>query len=141
MGKKWLSDEARFWEKVDKSADCWAWLASTNEDGYGRFTLAERQRGAHRVAYEWLVGPVPKGLVIDHLCKNRACVNPAHMQPVTNRENVLRGVSANAINAAKTHCIRGHEFTPENTYRPPKYPTIRQCRECRRLRDAARAKR
>jgi hypothetical protein len=72
-------------------------------------------RRAHRVAFEWLVGPVPKGLVLDHLCRNRGCVNPSHLEPVTQQVNTLRGAGPAARNANKAHCKWGHEFTPENT--------------------------
>ena len=114
-----------FWEFVTKTDTCWLWTGP-RWGGYGRYRHAQ----AHRLAYEALVGPIPKGLVIDHLCRVRHCVNPAHMEPVTNVENVMRGLAPSAVNARKTHCIHGHEFTPENTRPKPKG---RECRECFRL--------
>jgi hypothetical protein len=95
---------------------------------------------AHRWAYEFLRAEIPEGLHIDHLCRNRACVNPWHLEPVTNRVNGLRGESVAAQHARKTHCIRGHEFTTENTY-PIKNGKGRGCRECSRIKDRERAPR
>lgn len=104
------------------------------------------QKQAHRVAYELLIGPIAAGLELDHLCRTHACVNPAHLEPVTGQVNLLRGVGFPATNAAKTHCPQGHEYTAENTYWSKKGQ--RGCRACtaekqRRLRlePAYRAKR
>lgn len=113
--------EKRFWAKVERSDDnsCWLWTGYVLR-GYGRF----ESTGAHRVAYELLVAPIPPGLHLDHLCRVTRCVNPSHLEPVTQAENNRRA------SAAQTHCKRGHEFTPENTYRIPGRPSPRTCREC-----------
>jgi hypothetical protein len=121
-------------------AGCIEWLAGTNGVGYGQLNVqidgANRHYYAHRWSYEYHVGPIPKGMHLDHLCRNTRCVNPDHLEPVTLAENVLRGVSSPAMNARKTHCDSGHEFTPANTYISPR--SERKCRACGRERDAAR---
>jgi hypothetical protein len=134
--------EERFWRRVKRGtpSECWEWLGAKLHRGHGIFhyTLIpgqHQQTTAHRFAYERLVGAIPEGLQLDHLCRNPGCVNPAHLEPVTGRENVLRGVGPTAINARKTHCIHGHEFTPENTYRSKKGG--RECRACLSIRQAA----
>lgn len=133
----------RFFAKVEFApAGCWVWTGYIDQDGYGRFTAGAR-RGwrAHRFAYEMFVAPIPAGLTIDHLCRNRACVNPAHLQAVTNRVNVLRGQGAPAQNARKDRCHLGHLLEGENVYR---YPDGRRCcRICRRayIREYMRARR
>lgn len=124
----------RFWEKVDASGDCWEWTAATNQLGYGQIG-APRNRArlmAHRVAWELLVGPIPEGLELDHLCKNPGCVNPDHLDPVTHAENMRRGEGFDNWQRRKTHCPRGHEYSRENTYVNPK--GSRECRTCRKER-------
>lgn len=129
----------RFWAKVDRRGDgeCWPWLGTKNAAGYGRYSIdgtSNRIGYAHRVSYEEHVGPIPAGREIDHLCRQRACVNPAHLEAVTHRENQLRGDSMVARQARRTHCVNGHEFTPENTWWEG---NKRRCRTCRSARSAA----
>lgn len=109
-------DLLRFWAKVSVTDDCWLWIGAISSTGYGNFWLSGRYISAHRASYEYAVGPIPDGLHIDHLCRVRQCVNPSHLEPVTQRENTLRGETLPAANARKTHCLRDHPFTPENTY-------------------------
>ena len=120
---------------LDESG-CWLWAAGS-QFGYGITHLKEngrwKQKKAHRVFYELFVGSIPEGLTIDHLCRTTLCVNPDHLEPVTQAANNRR---APTWFGNRTHCIHGHEFTPENTYPHPYRPNIRDCRECRR--DASR---
>ena len=99
----------RFWRYVRVTDGCWEWTGACVE-GYGYFRMGTQQKKAHRVAYELVVGPIPDGLTIDHLCQNKGCVNPAHMEPVTAAENLSRQGQRMAA------CRRGHPFIPENTY-------------------------
>jgi hypothetical protein len=145
------ASRARFWAKVDKNGPipdhapalgpCWLWMGSHDPRGYGRWWPAPRNddgrpgrslsKRAHRWAYEFQFGPTD-AQAVDHLCRNRGCVNPAHLEPVTTRENMKRHY------ALQTHCKHGHEFTPENTYRAPS-SGVRLCRECKRISDRRRA--
>lgn len=131
----------RIMQRVDVGADCWMWTGSLTTMGYGRMQIDGKVVAAHRLVYEVLVGPIPEGLTLDHLCRNRACVNPDHLEPVTGRENTLRGVSPVAINAAKTHCRNGHELSGDNLRIDP--GGWRRCRTCLRdiQREWVRAKR
>ena len=125
-------EHVRFWSKVDKSGDCWLWLGARNHNGYGRHMFRGHRIMAHRVAYMLSVGEIPAGLQLDHLCRTRRCVNPSHLEPVTQTENIMRGVSPTAINAKRESCTHGHEFTADNTYVTP--DGRRQCRTCIRRR-------
>ena len=127
-----MQPEAKFWNSVERTTTCWLWRAGKDTGGYGVITVQRRKTKAHRFAYELLVGPIPKGLQIDHLCRVRNCVNPAHLEPVSQRENVLRGIAPPARQARQTHCKRGHEFTSENTMTEAKSGK-RHCRACREL--------
>jgi hypothetical protein len=139
-----LMPEERFWLKVDKNGPipeyrpdlgpCWLWTAGTIR-GYGRFCVGPERRNvfAHRYAYELLVGPIPAGLDMDHLCRVPACVRPSHLEPVTHQENNRRGVTGLATGAqqrAKTHCPAGHPYDEANTHRSASGK--RKCRTCHR---------
>lgn len=119
----------RFWTKVRQaSTGCWEWTAGTTTRGYGIYQAGGCSQRAHRVAYEALMGPIPDGLVIDHLCRTRHCVRPDHLEPVTPKENVLRGTGLTAQNRRKTHCPNGHPYDEANTrIRRGR----RECRACR----------
>lgn len=111
----------------EPNSGCWLWIGALRPTGYGVFNEGGKRYPAHRWGYESLVGQIPKGLQIDHLCRVRSCVNPDHLEPVTQRENILRGNGIAAINARKTHCKRGHPLTAGNVYLSAKR---RQCRQC-----------
>jgi hypothetical protein len=119
---------------------CWEWTAVPDSSGYGTMTVFRKKDRAHRVSYEIFIGKIPADLEIDHLCRNRKCFNPLHLQAVSSRVNCLRGESIASKNANKTECVHGHEFSAQNTY-------IRidgggrMCRECSRIRSRKRYKR
>ena len=107
----------RFWAKVEKTETCWLWTAHKNAKGYGTFWDGERTVLAYRWAFEDANGPIPAHLRLDHLCRVHACVNPDHLEPVTDRENILRGEGACANNARKARCPRGHEYATRTVHR------------------------
>jgi hypothetical protein len=130
MGRPASDPVERFFKFVQDDGDCWVWTGFLDRGGYATFTLpGGRRMKAHRWSYSYFIDDIPEGLHIDHLCRNRACVNPWHLEPVPMRVNVLRGTAPSAVNAAKTHCKRGHEFDESNTIR---IPAGRECRACRR---------
>lgn len=132
----------RFWVKVNRSGPppvgrdelgpCWLWTGYVDTTGYGKFRYDGVTGLAHRYAYELLVGPIAEGLHLDHLCRVKACVNPAHLEPVTPRENVLRGEAPAVALHHKGVCSRGHPATDENVYRRKSTGRIVYCRPCRR---------
>lgn len=123
-----MTPEERFWAKVNKTEDgCWEWTANNTRGGYGNFMPANGvARSAHRYSYEISIGPIPAGLDLDHLCRNRCCVNPDHLEPVTRSENLKRAYAARGL---KTHCAQGHPFDDENTFQ--RSQGGRGCRTCR----------
>ena len=115
----------RFWYKVDKMGCCWYWIASTHSNGYGQFSYHGKNKLAHRLSYEDKYGDIPQGLVMNHICRTRHCVNPDHLEVITLEKNIQIGIS---VNRNKTHCKREHEYTEENTH--IRSTGFRQCRTC-----------
>lgn len=125
--------KALFESRIVKTDSCWLWKGTPRPDGYCTFGIAKRY--IHRIAYELYKASIPENLILDHLCRNRACCNPDHLEPVTHKINSQRG--DNGINmASKTHCPQGHEYTPENTaiYMLNGAFRMRYCKQCRRNR-------
>ena len=124
---------------VPAGSGCWEWLGATWKRGYGKFTTGSRRVSAHRWGYEQMVGPVPAGHELDHLCRNHACVNPDHLEPVTHLVNVRRG-RAGEVNGARGRavaaCPKGHPYDTTNTYFAAR--GSRNCRACGRARAVAR---
>lgn len=118
-------------------SDCWLWAGLVSSSGYGIYLVKIdgkwRQRKAHRLLYELERGEIPEGLVIDHLCRVRQCVNPEHLEPVTIGENLMRGEGLQARNRRKTHCVNGHGYTPENTIFRKHENNGRRCRTCNNI--------
>lgn len=137
--------QERFWDKVYPCpvTGCWHWGAyiSHSNGGYGKFTFGVGDnRPAHRVAYETVVGPIPEGLTLDHLCRVPSCVNPDHLEPVTLAENTRRNMSPTVVSRRTGRCVSGlHEMTPENTYVRPDGSGYRWCRACAAIREGHRA--
>ena len=135
----------RLFDKVSihSGEECWLFNGALTTNGYGQLwdVSVRRARPAHRISYELLVGEIPAGFDLDHLCRVRHCVNPSHLEVCTRKENTRRGIGPSAVNAAKTHCSRGHEFTVLNTVWEKCHRgtiLVRRCRECRILFDRKR---
>lgn len=125
--------------RISTADGCWEWLGATR-GGYGRIRVGSRTNGTrtsastHRLTYQHYVGPIPEGMQLDHLCRNRACCNPAHLEPVTQSENIQRGDGPTAHNTRKTHCPAGHEYDGTNLYiRPDGGRGCRACKTAQRL--------
>lgn len=137
MGVALYNDIERFEKYVEKTDSCWNWTGRVSVNGYGSSSVSWRRLGklAHRTAYKIYVGTIPDGLQIDHLCRNRKCVNPDHLEPVTYIENQRRapGTFIN-VHSNKTHCVNGHEYTEDNTYYRQRLGKNieRDCKACRR---------
>jgi hypothetical protein len=135
---------ARFWEKtvIECATGCWLWVACKQKPGgYGKYQVGYSTRLAHREAYRVLISEVERGLQLDHLCRNRACVNPSHLEPVSHRENQLRGEGFVARNSQKTHCPMGHELVGDNLDANSLARGRRDCRLCRNTRKRRAARR
>lgn len=130
-----MTTDERFWAKVERGDGCWLWSGRLDR-GYGRFYVSHhRTVRAHRFAYESLIGLIPSGLDLDHLCRNRRCVNPAHLEPVTRRENLMRSPLTQAsLNAGKAECLSGHSLADARIY-----DGKRECRTCERERGRRRS--
>lgn len=124
-------DLRRFMSKVKQTDFCWEWLPKRNSRGYGQFSLNGKTDLCHRVSFRHFKGDIINGNQIDHLCRNTSCVNPVHLEQVSKKENLLRGVGISAKNSKKTHCPQGHEYSKENII---KTNNRRVCRECNKIR-------
>lgn len=117
----------RLMARIKKTSSCWRWDGPVNNNGYGVIGLRGRKVLVHRFSYELLIGPIPEGLELDHLCRNRRCANPDHLEPTTHKINCLRGIGPPAVNARKTHCPKGHPLEQPNIYGTNGH---RMCRRC-----------
>jgi hypothetical protein len=128
--------EDRLWEKVEKTESCWNWTGAISNNGYGKIGTGGRDgmdEYVHRITYRWAKGPIPEGMEIDHLCRNRRCCNPDHLEAVPPRVNSLRGEAPNVVLYREQRCIHGHDLTPENTYyiNEKGRGRVARCRTCR----------
>lgn len=133
-----MAIKERLVSRITENNECWEWVSPITKNGYGVLSVENKVQLAHRVSYEAYKGTIPKGLQIDHLCRNRCCINPEHLEAVTAKENTKRGDSGKARGAqmrAKTHCPKGHEYNEQNTsvyVQRGKYKT-RRCKKCHAL--------
>lgn len=126
---KTIEDLFKKIEPVTESG-CWIWHGPVSQKGYGKIYYGQKNWRVHRLMYELLIGPIPSALVCDHRCRVRCCVNPHHLDLVSDEENILRGFGFAAKNKRKTHCKYGHALEGDNIYVPPKRPSRRLCWEC-----------
>lgn len=136
-GPKPRSVEDRFYSKVLLSDGCHIWTGAKDSGGYGVLNVSGVATRAHRISYQFIRGIIQEGLQIDHLCRNRACVNPYHLEAVPQAENLRRGNGATGINFRKTHCVRGHPLNEQNTSYLPRRAIERRCKICHRARNKA----
>lgn len=131
VAKEWTRERLKECVSIDPENGCWNWQGAKSREGYGRLGSSnDANRHAHRRSHILFIGPIPIGYEIDHLCSNPSCINPSHLEAVTPRENKMRSKSPYALNAAKTHCKRGHELSGDNLRL---VKTGRSCRECDRM--------
>jgi HNH endonuclease len=129
------ASKERLMKNVSVSSDCWVWMGATSSSGYGTMEVSGKTASVHRVSYELFKGEIPAGMVIDHICKNRICVNPDHLRVVTHKQNTLENSNASAaINAKKTHCVNGHPLEGDNLIvkKGKNGNETRACRTCAR---------
>ncbi len=124
------SIEERFWPKVQKTESCWLWTGGLSDTGYGSISMNGKIDNAHRVAWKLMRGPIPAGMQLDHLCRVRHCVNPDHLEIVTRRTNILRGLGQSAIYARRETCGKGHPLKDPNLYHTKSRPNTRICKVC-----------
>lgn len=125
--------EQRLFPRIDASGDCWIWTGHRNNRGYGVIGVGRGKQYVHRLVYELLVGPIPAGLQLDHLCRVRACANPDHLEPVTPRENGMRGYAPSMVAARTNRCRRGlHDLVEGNLYYQASGRLCKACRDARR---------
>lgn len=129
--KRGAPKEQRFFKYVKVVDSCWVWQGGVDAKGYGHFQAENRRCvRAHRFSWELVNGPIPKGMQLDHLCRDTACVNPLHLEVVSNLTNTLRSTNFIAVHAQKTHCVNGHPFDGINSYIGKRRNRV--CRQCQR---------
>ena len=134
---KHMNDEVDVWRLIIPTEGCWHWIGTREGKQYGRMYWKGACVTAHRLVYELERGPIPDGMVLDHLCRNHSCVNPDHLEVVTPYENAMRGISFASVNAKKSVCVRGHSLSNAVVSKGQRGRTQRVCRECANIRGRA----